>query len=65
MGSTFEPFIQPETPYLENGKLFVLVGQGPQGDFKGGRLMAKYQSEDMGKTWTFKEIVDPPVQSIG
>lgn len=65
MGSTFEPFIQPETPYLENGKLFVLVGQGPQGDFKGGRIMAKYQSEDMGRTWTFIEIVDPPVQSIG
>lgn len=65
MGSTFEPFIQPETPYIENGKLFLLVGQGEQGDFKGGTIMAKYKSEDRGKTWSFVELVEPPSKEIG
>ena len=65
MGTTFEPFIQPETPYLENGDLFVMVGQGSQGDFKGGTIMAKYKSEDMGETWTFVELVEPPSKEIG
>jgi hypothetical protein len=65
MGSTFEPFIQPETPYVENGKLFLLVGQGGQGDFKGGTIMAKYKTEDWGKTWSFVELVEPPSKEIG
>lgn len=65
MGHTFEPFIQPETPYIENGELFLLVGQGPQGDFKGGRLMAKLKSIDGGKTWTFLEYLEPLSQEIG
>ena len=71
-GKTFEPiklpvtpFIQPETPYLENGQLFLLVGQGQQGDFKGGTIMAKYKSEDMGKTWSFVEFYEPPSKEIG
>ncbi len=65
MGSTFEPFIQPETPYVENGQLFLLVGQGAQGDFKGGTVMAKYKSDDKGKTWSFVELVEPPSKEIG
>lgn len=65
MGTTFEPFIQPETPYVENGQLFLLVGQGGQGDFKGGTVMAKYKSEDRGKTWRFVELVEPPSKEIG
>jgi hypothetical protein len=65
MGSTFEPFIQPETPYVEEGQLFVLVGQGEQGDFKGGTVMAKYKSEDKGKTWYFVDLVEPPSKEIG
>lgn len=65
MGSTFEPFVQPEIPYIKDGKLLLLVGQGPQGDFKGGRLMAKFKSEDKGKTWTFVELVEPPSEEAG
>jgi photosystem II stability/assembly factor-like uncharacterized protein len=64
MGSTFEPFIQPETPYVEDGELFLLVGQGQQGDFKGGNVMAKYKSEDRGKTWSFVEWIEPPSKEI-
>jgi hypothetical protein len=65
MGTTLEPFIQPETPYAQDGQLFLLVGQGAQGDFKGGTIMAKYKSEDRGKTWGFVELVEPPSKEIG
>ena len=65
MGSTYEPFIQPEMPYYQNGDLFLLVGQGDQGDFKGGTVMAKFKSHDMGKTWSFIELIDPPSQERG
>lgn len=65
MDSTFEPFIEPETPYLENGILYVMVGQGPAGDFKGGTLKAKYKSEDMGETWIFDELIEPQIRTIG
>jgi Sortilin, neurotensin receptor 3, len=65
MGHTFEPFIQPETPYIENGQMYLLVGQGQQGDFKGGTIMAKYKSDDMGKTWSFVEFFEPPSKEIG
>lgn len=65
MGLTSEPFIQPQTPYIENGQMFLLVGQGEQGDFKGGTIMAKYKSEDKGKTWTFVELVEPPSKERG
>lgn len=65
MGVTVEPFIQPQTPYYENGQLYLLIGQGEAGDFKGGTVMAKYQSDDAGKTWSFVELVEPPSEEIG
>lgn len=65
MGVIFEPFIQPETPYVKDDQLFLLVGQGEQGDFKGGTVMAKYKSEDRGKTWSFVELVESPSKEIG
>lgn len=63
IGIIVEPFIQPETPYFEGGQLFLLVGQGPQGDFKGGTVMAKFKSTDRGKTWSFVELVEPPAKN--
>lgn len=65
MGTTLEPFIQSETPYVEDGKLFLLVGQGPQGDFMGGIMSAKYKSDDQGKTWYFVELVELPSKELG
>jgi hypothetical protein len=65
MGLTLEPFIQPESPYVEDGQLFLLVGQGPQGDFKGGNVMGKYKSDDRGKTWTFVDLVEAPSKEQG
>jgi hypothetical protein len=63
LGMKLEPFIQPETPYVEGSQMFLLVGQGPQGDFKGGTLMAKFKSTDRGKTWSFVELVEPPAKN--
>ncbi|MEH6943645.1 WD40/YVTN/BNR-like repeat-containing protein [Bacillus sp. JJ722] len=60
-----EVFTNPETPYKENGYLIVLVGQGSQGDFQGGRVLAKYHSKDMGKTWEYVELVNPPSNEEG
>jgi hypothetical protein len=65
MGVTLEPFIQPGTPYYEEGQLSLLIGQGEQGDFKGGAVMAKYKSSDKGKTWFFVELVEPPSKEKG
>ncbi|AHF06285.1 hypothetical protein [Desulfitobacterium metallireducens] len=59
-----ESYRLASTKYYQ-GKLFVLVGQGPQGDYNGGRVMGKYQSNDKGKTWTFVEQVDPRIQTNG
>ncbi|AFQ44365.1 BNR/Asp-box repeat protein [Desulfosporosinus meridiei DSM 13257] len=65
MGTTLEPFIQPETPYFEEGQLFLLVGQGPQGDYMGGTVSAKYKSDDQGKTWYFVELMELPSKELG
>lgn len=53
----YNPFQFPETPYEENGSLYVLVGQGPHGDYNLG-AKALYRSEDNGMTWEFVEEVD-------
>ncbi len=47
-----EPFDFPEMPYEQGGKIWILVGQGQDGDYKSG-IKILYQSEDQGKTWTF------------
>ncbi|HLR36307.1 MAG TPA: hypothetical protein VK071_13390 [Tissierellales bacterium] len=53
---TYNPFDFPEKPFVEDGKLYLLVGQGQDGDYKGG-IKALYQSEDNGETWEYiKEV---------
>ena len=53
---TYNPFDFPEMPYQEDGKLFLLVGQGQDGDYNGG-IKAMYESKDDGKTWEYiKEV---------
>ena len=54
---TYNPFQFPEIPYEENGRLYVTVGQGAEGDYNAG-TKALYQSEDDGETWEFMEEVD-------
>lgn len=53
------PFIQPELVFKEEGKLYLLVGQGDEGDYKGGTCKIKFISEDDGKSFRYTdEILD-------
>lgn len=52
----YNPFDLPGMPYEEDGKLFLKVGQGQDGDYKGG-IKALYRSKDKGETWEYiKEV---------
>lgn len=57
-GYTYAPYDYPEMPYEEDDTLYVLCGQGADGDYDGGDAagMALYQSTDGGHTWTFVKI---------
>ncbi|MCR1898848.1 hypothetical protein NSA47_07600 [Irregularibacter muris] len=52
----YNPFDYPEMPYEENGILYLLIGQGQDGDYNGG-IKALYQSKDDGKTWEYVEEI--------
>jgi len=52
-----------ELPSFENGVLTVIVSQGSDGDFNGGKTVLEYRSADMGATWEFvNEYVRPSVE---
>jgi hypothetical protein len=42
-----------ELPTFENGILKVVVSQGADGDYNGGKTVLEYQSSDMGANWEF------------
>lgn len=44
-----------ELPEFKDGVLTVIASQGYDADYKGGNIVAKYQSKDMGVTWQFIE----------
>lgn len=54
-GSLYNPFIMPEKVWEESGKLYMLVSQGPEGDYyeDGVWVYGLYESEDMGINWTY------------
>lgn len=52
-------FTVAETPIFNGSKGTLLVNQGPNGDYLGGNILAKFTSKDMGKTWDFTGLVDP------
>ena len=54
-----EIFLIAEMPYHESDHLTVLVNQGPEGDYLGGRVKGKFISKDQGMTWEFLEEVEP------
>lgn len=61
----FNPFDEIEKMYQENGKIYMVVGQGDDGDYvKDGQLVkALYESTD-GKNFSFVgEIFDSPVEA--
>jgi hypothetical protein len=56
-GAEYNPFDLPEMPFEKDETLNVLVGQGADGDYKGG-CKALYQSTDKGITWKYVNEVD-------
>lgn len=54
-----EIFVIAETPVKEEDHLAVFVNQGPNGDYKGGKVKGKFISNDNGVTWRFSTEVTP------
>lgn len=54
-GTLYNPFVMPEQIWKENEKLVMIVGQGPDGDYKGGneKCFGRYESKDDGITWSY------------
>lgn len=57
-GYYYNPYDYPEMPYEENGRLYVLCGQGEDGDYEGGDAagMALFESKDHGHTFLYQGI---------
>lgn len=58
-GTYYNPFVVPEKIYKEEQKLYMEVGQGPDGDYYGKEGFCKglYESQDNGRIWRYvKEI---------
>ncbi len=60
-GYTYNPYDYPQMPYEKEGVIYVLCGQGADGDYAGGDHagLALYCSEDRGHTFSFVEIWIP------
>lgn len=58
-GYTYTPYDFPKMPYEEDGAIYVLCGQGADGDYDGGdRKLARYKSEDGGYTFSLVDFVN-------
>lgn len=55
-GASIVPFDCPGIPYEKGDIIYMLVGQGTDGDYN-GNSKALYQSKDKGKTWEYVEEV--------
>lgn len=56
----YNPFVMPDKVWEEEGKLYMMAGQGPDGDYCENGVLAYglYESEDMGKNWHYTGIVE-------
>lgn len=52
-------FVIAETPVKEEDHLAILINQGPNGDYQGGKIKGKFISKDNGMTWEFSKEVEP------
>jgi hypothetical protein len=52
-------FTIAEVPTFDGSQGTLLVNQGPEGDYQGGNVMARFVSVDEGETWSFANLVDP------
>lgn len=59
-GSLYNPFIMPDRVWEEAGKLYMMAGQGPDGDYyeDGVWVYGLYESEDMGRSWNYMGTVE-------
>lgn len=48
-----EIYVMAEVPFKEENHLAVTINQGPNGDYKGGKVKGKFISNDNGKSWEF------------
>ncbi|MBT2757936.1 oxidoreductase [Mesobacillus foraminis] len=48
-------FVMAEVPFKEEDHLAVYINQGPNGDYKGGKVKGKFISNDYGNTWEFSK----------
>lgn len=57
-GYYYQPYDYPQMPYEEEGRLYVLCGQGADGDYAGGDAagMALFESTDRGYTFLYQGI---------
>ena len=58
-GTLYNPFVMPEEVWMEKDRLYLKVGQGPEGDRYsdelGGRTYGLYASDDGGESFYFVE----------
>lgn len=52
-------FTLAEVPAFDGSQGVLLVNQGPNGDYLGGKVLARFTSVDYGATWYFANLVDP------
>ncbi len=52
-------FTVAQVPTFDGTQGTLLVNQGPNGDFQGGKVLARFTSVDEGTTWFFSNLVDP------
>lgn len=52
-------FTEAEVPTFDGTQGILLVNQGPDGDYQGGKVMARFTSVDEGATWFFSNLADP------
>ena len=54
-GTLYNPFIMPDKVWEEDGKVYMMAGQGPDGDYyeDGIWVYGLYESEDLGKSWSY------------
>ena len=52
-------FTVAEVPTFDGTQGTLLVNQGPNGDYQGGKVLARFISVDRGTTWYFANLVDP------
>lgn len=60
IGNIIAPYDYPKMPYEKDGVIYVLCGQGADGDYDGGDSLhlARYRSEDYGHSFVFDTLVD-------